>query len=173
MDGTNFGLKRTKFWNGVGFFKKCLTLYLGIRCKLPAMNVNSNKTYSIGQLAKEASVNTQTIRYYEREGILKPINRSDSGYREYDKDCLKKLRFIIQAKELGFSLKEINELLNLRISSVQKCNQVRRKAEKKYDEVKSKIKSLKFLEKTLKSLIDDCKSHTVSDCCPIIEKLEH
>jgi len=128
--------------------------------------------YSIGQLAKKAHVNVQTIRFYERRGILKPIRREDSGYRKYDDDSLKRLHFIRQAKELGFSLKEIHELLSLRVRSVQTCDRVRAKASEKLEEIRKKIIQLRDLEKTMKELILDCENRQVSDCCPILEKME-
>ena len=132
----------------------------------------NQSSYTIGQLAKKAQVNVQTIRFYERRGILKPIRREDSGYRKYDGDSLKRLHFIRQAKELGFSLKEIQDLLGLRVRSVETCNRVKSKATEKLNEIQRKIFRLKGLEKTMKQLISDCESRQISDCCPILEKME-
>lgn len=129
-------------------------------------------TFGIGELAKRAGVNIQTVRFYEREGVLKALARRDSGYRVYNEASLKKLRFIRHAKELGFSLKEINELLNLRIKSVPRCERVRGKAQSKLNEIQEKIMHLRQLEKTLKSLVSDCENRVVSDCCPILAKME-
>ena len=131
-----------------------------------------SKTYTIGQLAKAAQVNPQTLRFYERKGILKPSSRLDSKYRIYDQDCLKRLQFIRQAKEMGFSLEEIQSLLNLRVRSVDRCNQVRAKAEQKLKDVRQRIAQLKKLERTLATLVSDCENRVVSDCCPIIERME-
>lgn len=72
-------------------------------------------TFRIGDLAKRAEVNIQTVRFYERGVVLKALGRHDSGYRVYNEESLKKLKFISQAKELGFSLREINDLLRLKI----------------------------------------------------------
>lgn len=127
---------------------------------------------TIGQLAKAAGVNVQTVRFYEREGILKPQTRLQSGYRVYNEESLKRLYFIRQAKDLGFSLEEIRSLLSLRVRSANHCDQVRLRAEKKLNDVQQKIRHLKNLERTLKGLISDCQSRVVSDCCPIIEKME-
>lgn len=127
--------------------------------------------YTIGQIAKEACVNVQTIRFYERRGILRPVRRAESGYRKYDKDSLKRLRFIRQAKELGFSLREIQSLLGLRFRSVETCDRVRAKAFEKLEEIQKKITKLRSLEKTMKELISDCKNRKVSDSCPILEKI--
>jgi len=132
----------------------------------------SESAYTIGKLAKMAGVNIQTIRFYERQGILKPVNRLDSGYRLYTKDSLKTLNFIRQAKQLGFSLHEIKELLGLRIKSSGSRENVRTKANTKLQEDREKIKSLKTLERTLKSLIGDCEGK-VSQCCPIIDRMEN
>lgn len=126
---------------------------------------------TIGWLAKAAKVNIQTIRFYERRGILRPISRTVSGYRLYDKESLKRLNFILQAKELGFSLKEINNLLGLRVRSVQTCEGVRRKAEEKLADIQGKMVNLKKMEKTLKELIGNCKNRVVTDRCPILEKI--
>lgn len=133
---------------------------------------NESTTFSIGELAKRAGVNIQTIRFYEREGVLKATAKRESGYRIYNEASLKKLRFIRHAKELGFSLKEINELLNFRIKSVPRCEKVRGKAQTKLKEIQEKIMHLRQLEKTLKSLVSDCENRVVSDCCPILAKME-
>lgn len=137
------------------------------------MRQDSKPLYTIGNLAKAAKVNIQTIRFYERKGILKPIQRRESGYRVYDGDSLRRLSFIRHAKELGFSLKEIQELLNLRVRSVQGCDRVRSKAEKKLQDIQTKIDHLRELEGTLKELIQDCKNRKISDCCPILDRMEN
>jgi MerR family transcriptional regulator, copper efflux regulator len=76
-------------------------------------------TLTIGQVAKEAGVGVETLRYYEREGLVKEPPRRDSGYRQYPEDVVKRIHFIKRAQELGFSLKEIAELLALRVGSVR------------------------------------------------------
>ena len=136
------------------------------------MGKETTKSYSIGQLAKAARVNPQTLRFYERKGILKPTNRLESKYRVYDSESLKRLRFIKQAQSMGFSLDEIQSLLNLRVRSVHRCDQVRAKAEAKLRDVRTKISQLKKLENTLTKLVSDCESRVVSECCPILEKME-
>jgi len=130
------------------------------------------KSYTVGQLAKTANVNIQTVRFYDRQGILKPASRTESGYRIYDKEGVKRLNFIIQAKELGFSLKEIKEFLALRVQSVQACDRVRKKTTEKLQGIQNKIAHLKKLEKTLKDLIGDCENRVITDQCPILEKME-
>lgn len=151
--------------------KNTFTLYISIWLNLN-MGKDPSKTYTIGQLAKAAEVNIQTVRFYERKGILKPARRLESKYRLYDSDSLKRLQFIKQAKAIGFSLHEIQSLLDLRVRSIDRCNQVRTKAERKIEDVRQRIFHLKKLERTLKGLISDCNNRVVSDCCPIIERME-
>ncbi len=135
--------------------------------------VNTNrKSYTAGQLAKVANVNIQTVRFYDRQGILKPASRTEAGYRIYDKEGVKRLNFIIQAKELGFSLKEIKEFLELRVQSVQTCDRVRKKTTEKLKDIQNKIAHLKKLEKTFRGLIGNCENRVISNQCPILEKME-
>jgi MerR family copper efflux transcriptional regulator len=133
---------------------------------------SGSESFTIGQIAVRASVNTQTLRYYERSGVLSPTSRTVAGYRTYDVDSLRKLKFIKEAQELGFSLTEIKELLGFRISSTQQCGKVRSKAEIKLQTVRDKIKQLRGLERTLKKLMTTCDQRRLSDRCPIIEKME-
>lgn len=135
------------------------------------MRKSNTNTFTAGRLAKAASVNIQTVRFYDREGILKPISRTDSGYRIYNMEGLMRLKFIIQAKELGFSLNEIRDLLSLRIRSAQACDRVRKKAQDKISDIQNRITQLRKLERTLEGLVRDCKSRLISDRCPILEKM--
>lgn len=127
---------------------------------------------TIGQLAKEAKVNVQTVRYYERLKMLAPTTRLASGYRLYGPIEAQRLRFIKNAQSLGFSLQEIAELLNLRVSAEARCGDVQRKAEKKMGQVKAKIGDLQSLARTLRNLIDHCHAGQPTDCCPILKTLE-
>ncbi len=92
-------------------------------------------TFTTGQLGKAGGVNIQTIRYYERLKLLAPTNRKPSGYRVYDSDALRRLRFIKNAQTLGFTLRDITELLNLRVSATAHCGDVQRKAQAKLMQV--------------------------------------
>ena len=89
---------------------------------------------TIGQLAKTASVNVQTIRYYERRNLFQRTDRKASGYRVYGDDALRRLRFIKNAQALGFTLREVKDLLNLRTSSVARCGAIQVKAQVKHEE---------------------------------------
>lgn len=126
----------------------------------------------IGTVAKEAKVNIQTIRYYERRNILNPTQVKDSGYRLYTEDAIRTVIFIKHAQELGFKLEDIKQLLNLRTSSVNRCESVRKKSKAQLDDVQEKIKMLKKIEKTLKKLIKDCENNKTSKECLIIKSLE-
>ena len=128
--------------------------------------------YQAGEFSKLAGINSETLRYYEKSDLLVPVGKTDAGYRLYSDDSLKQINFIKQAKAFGFSLKEIKELLNLRINNSKNRKQAREKAQEKLIEVRAKIKNLKLLEGTLKNLIDDCKNNKSSKCCPIIEKMD-
>jgi MerR family transcriptional regulator, copper efflux regulator len=131
-----------------------------------------NTLQQIGQLAKAAGVNIQTIRYYERRGILKPTEKRDSGYRLYGADAVKTVKFIKHAQELGFSLEEIRDLMRLRAPSTGRCEGVRIRASKKLTDVQEKIAMLQGIEVTLKKLIKDCEDNKTSQKCPIIDSME-
>jgi MerR family mercuric resistance operon transcriptional regulator/MerR family gold-responsive transcriptional activator of gol and ges genes len=127
---------------------------------------------TIGRLAKAAGVNVQTVRYYERRKLLPPTSRMPSGYRLYSDDALRRLRFIRNAQALGFTLWEIAELLNLRVSSVTRCGDVKRKAQAKLMGVNEKVRDLQALARALRSLIETCQAGEPTDRCPILNALE-
>ena len=125
---------------------------------------------TIGQVSKQTNVNIETIRYYERLGLLPNPPRRPSGYRQYNENVVQRLHFIKKAKELGFSLKEIKELLSLRISSKNSCAHVRRHAEIKIQDVEQKIKTLQKIKQALKKLSAECHGKKTMGECPILEK---
>ncbi|NGZ97148.1 MAG: hypothetical protein CV089_13700 [Nitrospira sp. WS110] len=127
---------------------------------------------TIGQLAKMASVNVQTVRYYERRNLLQPTNRKASGYRVYSDDALRRLRFIKNAQTLGFTLREINDLLNLRVSSVARCGTIQVKAQAKLRQVEAKARDLLALSRALKRLIRSCRAGQPTEHCPILQTLD-
>ena len=127
---------------------------------------------TIGQLAKMASVNAQTVRYYERRNLLQPTDRKASGYRVYSGDALRRLRFIKNAQALGFTLHEIEELLDLRINSKARCGDIQRQAEAKLKHVEAKVRDLQSLEAALRRLIRTCRAGQPTDHCPILQSLE-
>ena len=104
------------------------------------------ETLTIGQLAKDAGVNIETIRYYERRGLIPEPPRRKSGYRQYGSDFVLRIQFIKRAQELGFSLNEIDELLALRVDSGTACSEVKHHAEAKIADIEGKIKTLQITE---------------------------
>ena len=127
----------------------------------------------IGDLAKKADVSIDTIRYYEREGLIEPLSVRESGYREFDETTADRLRFVIRAKQLGFSLKEIRDLLSLRDDPDTTCGQVRMLAETKLEDVLAKIKVLQAMKKDLTGLLKECTDAEASvSSCPIVDALD-
>jgi len=111
----------------------------------------------IGELSKHTGFQVETLRYYEKQGLLEPVSRSDSGYRHYDQESLKQLNFIKQAKSVGFSLKEITELLTLRVDRDQhSCGEVKFIAEQKLEQIGCKIKELENMHNALQKVVDAC-----------------
>jgi MerR family mercuric resistance operon transcriptional regulator/MerR family gold-responsive transcriptional activator of gol and ges genes len=128
---------------------------------------------TIGALAKAVGVNVQTVRYYERRGLVVPMHRKDSGYRVYGGEALQRLRFIRNAQALGFTLREIAELLGLRVSSTARCGSVQVKALAKLDQVQHKVRELQKLARALRDLVESCQAGETTDHCPILNSLEH
>ncbi len=110
------------------------------------------KQLTIGELAKQGGVNLETIRYYERKGLLPKPPRTPSGYRAFPEMAVRRIRFIKQAQELGFSLKEIEELLALRIAPGSTRADVRERAEAKITDIEDKISRLRSMKKALERL---------------------
>ena len=127
---------------------------------------------TIGRLAKQAGVNIDTIRYYERRGLLIPDGFRESGYRLYDPEAVRKLRFIRNAQELGFTLKEISDLLRLRVGKGIRCSSVKQKAQAKLESVDEKISRLQAIRGVLKDLIGVCHSGKTTEHCPILRTME-
>ena len=127
---------------------------------------------TIGQLAKEAHVNRETVRYYERRRLLQRPSRSLAGYRVFSDDALRRLRFIRHAKMLGFSLEEIRELLALRVHSVDTCGRVRQRTLVKIADIERKIGALQEMKRALGDLVSACSHRRKTDECPILGSLE-
>ncbi len=125
-----------------------------------------------GELAKQAGVNVETLRFYERKGLLpKPPQRA-SGYREYPTESVGLIRFIKRAQELGFSLAKVRELLALRVRPGVSCAEVRETAERKAIEVREKIADLRAIERALEKLTASCTGRGPLSECPILENLD-
>jgi MerR family mercuric resistance operon transcriptional regulator len=130
------------------------------------------KSLTIGHLAREAGVNLETVRYYERRGLLPKPPRSASGYRLFPSDAARRLRFIRRAQELGFSLKEIRELLSLRVSRTTTSRDIRARAEAKIADIDAKIRSVGSMKKSLRKLTSVCEGCVPVTECPILESLD-
>ena len=130
-------------------------------------------TLTIGDVAKQAQVNIETLRYYERRGIVPKPPRTRSNYRIYPEETVRRVRFIKHAQELGFSLKEIKELLSLRATRGTTCLDVRQRATTKIKEIDQKILSLQAMQDTLHKLVQQCaaRSGSLSEC-PILESFD-
>ncbi|WP_257387831.1 heavy metal-responsive transcriptional regulator [Tahibacter caeni] len=124
---------------------------------------------SIGQLAEQAGVAIDTVRYYERNDLLAPAGRLASGYRRYGATELKRLRFIRRAKALGFSLDGIRELLAL--SDERDVAEVKRAAQRKLADIEQRIAELERIRGGLHTLIAACPGHGRAEACPILNAL--
>ena len=129
--------------------------------------------FKVGEIAKKIGINVETLRYYEKIKLMPKPKRLESKYRVYDNYDVQRLLFIKRAKELGFTLKETKELLDLKIESTATCGDVKHLAEHKLEDVSERIKDLKKIKKVLEKLIQQCVCKEFStDECPILETIE-
>jgi len=133
--------------------------------------MQAQERLTIGRLARLIGVNFETVRYYEREGLIPKPPRTRAGYRIFPQAAVRRLRFIKKAQELGFSLTEIRELLRLRPSA--DCQKVRAHAQAKIADIDQKIHTLQAMKKVLGTLVDRCDSCGPMGDCPILESLDH
>lgn len=129
-------------------------------------------TYKIGDVAKRADVNKETVRYYEQRGLIPKPDRRRSGYRIFTQRHIDQIKFIKRAQELGFTLSEIKELLELRLDENTTCSEIKAEAREKYHDVVEKIEDLNRIKETLVELIDSCSGGDPKGDCPILEALE-
>ncbi len=131
----------------------------------------SKNDLTVGRLAQQAGVNIETIRYYERRGLLKQPSRGTSGWRRYDDEALRVLMFVKRAQRLGFTLDEVRNLLKLRASTSRKaCARVQKRAEGKLAEINSKIHDLEAMRAALSELAKRCHPDDAGEC-PVLEAL--
>ncbi len=123
----------------------------------------------IGELSKKSGAGIETIRYYERKGLLADPVRSPSGYRHYEASVVERLQFIRRAKELGFTLAEIKEILALWFDANTRCEHVRQRAEQKIADIEEKVRSLHKMKRSLKKVISECESQDSVDDCPLMK----
>ncbi len=127
----------------------------------------------VGDVARQAGVNLQTVHYYERRGLLPKPPRTTANHRAYPQDSVLRVRFIKRAQDLGFTLKEIKELLSLRTTPGTRCTDVRRRAELKVRDIDTKIQTLTAMRLALTNLIAGCPESAPLSACPILAALDH
>ncbi len=125
---------------------------------------------TIGTLSKQTGCNIETIRYYERIGILSKPPRTEGGHRLYEREQIKRLMFVRRSRELGFSLEEIRTLLRLVDGKRYTCEEVKAVTDRHVEDVRKKISDLRRLQKTLRDISSQCDGGLVPDC-PIIDTL--
>ena len=125
----------------------------------------------IGEVATAAGCNIQTLRYYERRGLLRQPQRTESGYREYPPETVRIVRFIKRAQDLGFNLQEVEELLRLRNGEATRRGQVRVIAEAKMRDIEQKQVRLRAIHSALGGLLRSCRNRGASLSCPILDAL--
>jgi MerR family transcriptional regulator, copper efflux regulator len=129
--------------------------------------------FTIGEVAKRSGVGVETVRFYERKGLLAEPPRLASGYRQYPPDAVRRIQFIHRAQGLGFSLREVSDLLGLRIEKrTQSCGEVRRRAEAKLAEIESRIAALFQMKSALQPLVEACRASAETSECPILEFID-
>lgn len=124
-----------------------------------------------GALARRAGCNIETVRYYEKIGLLQPPERTESGHRLYSRDDQARLGFILRGRELGFSIEELRSLLSLVDSSGYTCGEVQAMTLRHLEDVRRKIADLRRLEATLRDVSARCQGGDVPDC-PVIDALQ-
>ena len=127
---------------------------------------------TIGSVARCAGVNVETVRFYERQGLITQPPRGASGYRRYPEDTVARLRFIRRAKALGFSLREIRELLSLRVDPTVRSGEVKARTHAKIADIEEKIRALLRIKETLVHLAAACDGCAPVRACPILDALE-
>jgi MerR family copper efflux transcriptional regulator len=134
--------------------------------------MNMQTPLTIGAVARRAGVAIDTIRYYEREGLLPEPARRPSGYRSYGEDTVAQLRFIRRAKNLGFTLEEIRELLALSADRQRGVKAVKQRAQRRLAEIEARIAELERVRAGLAELIEACPGHGAPAQCPILRALD-
>jgi MerR family mercuric resistance operon transcriptional regulator len=127
---------------------------------------------TVNKLARQSGVNPQTVRYYEREGVLPRAPRTPGGYRAFPLDCVARVRFVKRAQELGFSLDEVKELLVLRDHPQTACPDVLKRAEAKITSIAAKIRNLQAIRRQLVRLAKSCDGRARPHTCPLLNALD-
>ncbi len=125
-----------------------------------------------GEIAEHTGVGRETLRYYEERGLIPDPPRSSAGYRLYDESYASRIRFIGRAQELGFTLEEIKELLELRVDPETTCHAIKTRAENKIEDVETKIRDLQRIRQALVHLADTCSGEGPTSDCPILDAMQ-
>ncbi|WP_027189013.1 MerR family transcriptional regulator [Paucidesulfovibrio longus] len=130
------------------------------------------KGLTIGQLAQQSGVQVETVKFYQRRGLIQQPPRPESGFRKYSPETVRQIRFIRRAKELGFSLQEISELLSLRVAPGTSCREIKARAEAKLADIQQKQRDLERMETILRQLAETCQGQGPLSECPILGALD-
>lgn len=136
-----------------------------------AAAVDASETLKIGQVARAAGLTVETVRYYEKRGLLSRVKRRRSGYREFDAESMRRLRFIQRAKDLGFTLREIGDLLALRVGRTTSCTDVRERALAKMVDIEVRVVELRRVHAALGRLAASCGDGAPGGACPFLDAL--
>jgi Hg(II)-responsive transcriptional regulator len=134
--------------------------------------IERRMTLTIGAVAKGAGVGVETLRYYERRGLLSKAGRTQAGYRQFPDSEVRRVKFIRRAQGLGFTLEEIGELLELRVDGGRRCVGVERAARSARERVHERLLELRRMDKVLSGLVTACQQRRNTDACPILASLE-
>ncbi|MCW8887016.1 MAG: heavy metal-responsive transcriptional regulator [Motiliproteus sp.] len=131
------------------------------------------KLITIGKLATATGLSTDAIRFYEKQGLITPSSRTESGYRQYDSKALERIKFIAHAKEVGFTLDEIYHLLLLQDDPTGSCAEVKEHGRQKIKEISRKLVLLTQMKESLTELVNKCSGEGPSSECPILDGLNN
>lgn len=127
---------------------------------------------TISEVAEASGVGVETVRFYERKRLIEQPQRPPAGYRRYEEATARRIRFIRQAQELGFTLSEIRQLLELRLDPRRSCADVKSEAETKITDIDAKIASLEVMRKALVEITRSCSGEGPTSACPILDAIE-
>lgn len=127
---------------------------------------------SIGEVAKQGGVSVEALRYYEREGLMTVPRRDVNGYRRYEPDAVRHIRFIKRAQDVGFTLSDIKDLLSLKADPDASCGDVRLRAEEKVRDMDAKIAMLTRMRAVLSAWVKECRGTGPVTDCPILDALD-
>jgi DNA-binding transcriptional MerR regulator len=124
----------------------------------------------IGEIARRSGVGVETIRYYEREALLVEPKRLPSGYRQYDESTVERLEYIRRAKELGFTLGEVRDLLELSFAAPAGCDHIQQRAERKLADIEERIRTLQQMKRSLGKIVQRCRVKNATGYCTLVHK---